>query len=63
MNTLLARALSWLAGSWQEESKHGGWLGSYGRIRSWCEADPTTSMAPMYGGWVLGGSPSGFVAL
>jgi hypothetical protein len=48
---------------WQEESKHGGWLGSYGRIRPWCEADPTTSMAPMYCGWVLGGSPSGPVAL
>src|SRR5271166_2963658 len=63
MNTLLARALSWLAGSWQEESKHGGRLGSYGRIRSWCEADPTTSMAPMNCGWVLGGSPSIPVAL
>ena len=63
MNTLAACALSQLAALWQEESKHGGWLGSYGRIRSWCEADPTTSMAPMYCGWVLGGSPSGFVAL
>jgi hypothetical protein len=63
MNTLLARALSWLAWRWQEESKHGGWLGSYGRIRSWCEADPSTSMAPMDGGWVLGGSPSSPAAL
>ena len=63
MNTSAACALSRLAALWQEESKHGGWLGSYGRIRSWCEADPTTSMAPMYCGWVLGGSPSGFVAL
>ena len=63
MNTVATRAFSPLAALWQEESKHGGWLGSYGRIRSWCEADPTTSMAPVYCGWVLGGSASGFVAL
>jgi hypothetical protein len=58
----VACALSRLAALWQEGSKHGGGLGSYGRVRSWCEADPSSSMAPMYGGWVLGGSSSGFVS-
>src|ERR1700736_3836628 len=40
MNTEAACALSRLAGLWQEESKHGGWLGSYGRICFWCGAEP-----------------------
>ena len=35
----VACALSRLAALWQEGSKHGGGLGSYGRVRSWCEAD------------------------
>src|SRR5215469_9789688 len=38
-------------------------LGSYGRFRTWCEAYPSTSMAPTSCGWVLGGSCSGFLAL
>ena len=38
-------------------------LGRYGRFRTWCEAYPSTSMAPTSCGWVLGGSCSGFLAL
>jgi hypothetical protein len=60
MNTIAGSVLSRLAVLWQRWSKRGGWLGSYGRVRSWCEAYPTTSMAPMSCGWVLGGSCSGF---
>jgi hypothetical protein len=63
MNTFAGSVLSRFAVLWQKLSKRGGWLGSYGRFRTWREAYPSTSMAPTSCGWVLGGSCSGLVVL
>ena len=63
MNTWAGSALVVARSAVANESQRGGWLGSYGRFRTWSEAYPSSSMAPMSCGWVLGGSCSGLVVL